>query len=324
MQYMKVGSSEEVEEELGIDKWKNIRVEISPPGDYQERINSLVPSEYKGKKEYCITNDGRVVRIHESADYLEDTVWYPLQNINKAKDLDIYPFPKPNWIKPQDELREKIKEYKKDGFVVYGGIPQPFKSAWLLRGMDNVLIDYLINPDLINKIYERIYSFGIAYCTTLVEIGVDMISINGDLGMQNGLIMSPEVWRRFDKERLRRLILALKGINPELKMYMHTDGDIREIIDDLIEVGIDILNPIQPECMNPVEVKRKYGDRLVLHGTVSLQRTLPFGSPEEVKEEVRYLIKNCNIDGGFVLGPSNVLFKEIPPENIIAMYKAVY
>jgi len=324
MAYMRLDSSEEVEEELGIDKWKSLGLRIAMPDDCRERINSLIPSKYKGDKEYHITSEGRVVRVHKSANYLEDTVWYPLGNIDKVKDLDVYPFPQPDWIKAQDDLKDRIKEYKKQGFVVSGGIAQPFKSAWLLRGMHNILMDYLINPDLINEMYERVYSFGAAYCKTLVEAGVDMISIDGDLGMQNSLMMSPSVWRRFDKERLRKLISRLKGINPGLKMYMHTDGDVREIIDDLIEVGIDILNPIQPECMNPVEIKREYGDRLVLHGAVSLQRTLPFGSPEDVKEEVRYLIKNCNIDGGFVLGPSNVLFKEIPPENIIAMYKAVY
>ena len=251
-------------------------------------------------------------------------MWYPLGKIDKAKELGIYPFLQPDWVKMYDDLKDKMRRYKERGFIVSGGIDQPFKSAWLMRGMDNVLMDYLINPDLINQIYEKIYSFDTAYCTALVKAGVDMIMIVGDLGMQNGLMMSPSVWRKFDKERMRKLISRLKEINPELKMYMHTDGDVREIIEDLIEIGIDILNPIQPECMDPVEMKREYGDRLVLHGAVSLQKTLPFGSPEDVKEEVRYLIKNCNINGGFVLGPSNVLFKEIPPQNIVAMYQAVY
>jgi len=322
MQYMKVSSSEEAKEELGIEG--SVELKAVRPDDCQKRIDSLIPSEYKDNERYRATSDGRVVKIHESADYLEDVVWYPLENIDKVEDLDVYPFPEPDWIKVEGDLRDNIRRYKEEGFVVSSAIPQPFKSAWLLRGMHNVLMDYLINPDLVNEIYEKIYSFDTAYCMALVKAEVDMISIIGDLGMQNGLMMSPAVWRKFDKERLRKLISRLKKINPELKMYMHTDGDVGEIINDLIEIGIDILNPIQPECMNPVELKRKYGDRLVLHGAVSLQRTLPFGSPEDVKEEVRYLIKNCNVNGGFVIGPSNVLFKEIPPENIVAMYEANY
>jgi len=321
MQYMKVNSAEEVEEELDIDKWKSVELKIVKAEDYQKRINSLIPSKYKDDKKYFITSGGRV-QIYGMA--VDSAVWNPLENINRVEDLDVYPFPQANWIRLQDDLKDKIEKYKEEGFVISGVIHQPFKSAWLLRGMDNVLMDYLINPDLINEMYERIYFFDTAYCTGLVNAGVDIIKIIGDLGMQNSLIMSPSVWRKFDKERLRKLISKLKGINPELKMYMHTDGDVREIIEDLIEIGIDILNPIQPECMDPVEIKRKYGDKLVLYGAVSIQKTLPLGSLEDVKEEVRYLIKNCNINGGFVLGPSNGLFKEIPPENIIAMYKAVY
>ena len=324
MQYMKVNSPEEAEQKLGIDKWKSVEMKISKPNDYQKRIDSLIPSEYKDNEGYYIASDGRVIRIHEGADYLENVVCYPLGKIDKAKDIDIYPFPESNWIRIQADMKDRIRKYKEQGFVVSGGIDQPFKSAWLMRGMDNVLMDYLINPDLINEMYERIYSFDTAYCTALVKAGVDMIMIGGDLGMQNGLMMSPSVWRKFDKERMRKLISRLKKINPELKMYMHTDGDVREIIKDLIEIGIDILNPIQPECMDPVEIKRKYGDKLVLHGAVSLQKTLPFGSSGDVRGEVRYLIENCNIDGGFVVGPSNVLFKEIPPQNIVAMYQAVY
>lgn len=322
--YMRVRTEEEVKEELGIDKWKDVKLKVMRPEHYKERINSLIPSKYKSDKRYFLTDEGRVVRIHEGAHYLEDTVWYPLGQINEVKDLDVYPFLQPDWIKVEEEVKNKIGKYKKGRSFVLGYVNQLFKSAWLLRGMHNVLMDYLINPDLINKIYEKIYSFNLAYCENLVRAGVDMVGIVGDIAMQNGLMMSPEVWRKFEKGRLEKLVSRLKNINPKLKIFMHTDGDVREIIEDLIEVGLDVLNPIQPECMNPVEIKRKYGDRLVLHGGVSLQKTLPFGSPEDVKEEVRYLIKNCNINGGFVFGPSNVIFKEIPPENVVAMYRTIY
>ncbi len=324
VRYMKLNSSREVVEELGIDKWKGVGLKTVRPADYQQRINALIPPEYKDDERYEITSKGRVLKAHKAADYLEDVVWYPLEGAEKIEDLNIYPFPEPDWIEVPDDLEKRISKYKEEGFVVSGGISQAFKSAWVVRGMNNVLMDYLINPDLINEMYERIYSFATASCIRLVKAGVDMIKITGDIGMQRGLMMSPAVWRKFDKERLGKLISGLKEINPDLKMFMHTDGDVSEIIEDLIEIGIDILNPIQPECMDPAEIKKKYGDRLVLHGAVSLQKTLPFGSPEDVQEEVKFLIKNCNVDGGFVIGPSNVLFKEIPPENIVAMYEAVY
>ena len=324
VKYLGVASAEEAERVLGIDKWKGIGLNIRYPEEYREKINSLIPTQYRNNPEFYVTDEGRVVRIHQGSDYLEDAVWYPLQDAQNVKDLDVYPFPQEEWIEVPEALKEEVRHCKEEGYIVSGGVAQPFKSAWLVRGMHNVLMDYLVNADLINEMYERIYSFSTAYCEKLVEAGVDMIQITGDLGMQDRMIMSPEIWRKFDKERLKKMIAKLKGINAALKLYMHTDGNVQDIVEDLIEVGIDILNPIQPECMDPVEIKRNYGDKLVLHGAVSLQKTLPFGSPEDVKAEVRYLIENCNVNGGFVLGPSNVLFKEIPPENIVAMYEAVY
>lgn len=324
VRYLGASSNDEAERMMGIDGWKEVALATLYPDDYSQRIKTLVPSEYQGRSDLRVIPNGRVVRLHSGADYLEDVVWYPLGQAETPDDLDTYPFLQTDWIEGADSLAAEIARLKANDRFVYGLVDQAFKQAWMLRGMHSVLMDFLINPDLINAIYDRMYAFMSAYCARLVRAGVDMIQLIGDLGMQNTLFISPAVWRDFDKWRVRELIRELKGINPDLKLYMHTDGDVRQIIEDLIEVGIEVLNPIQPECMDPVQIKRQYGDRLTLHGAVSLQRTLPFGTPEEVKAEVRHLIENCNVDGGFVLGPSNVMFKEIPPENIVAMYQAVY
>ena len=122
---------------------------------------------------------------------------------------------------------------------------------------------------------------------------------------------------------LANLIAEVKRVNPDTYIFMHTDGRMTDIIPDLIEVGLDILNPIQPECQDPVEVKRKWGDRLVLHGTVSNQRSVPLGTTQDVKNEVKRLLDHCSKRGGYVLGPSNVLLPEFPTENILAVYEAV-
>ena len=141
--------------------------------------------------------------------------------------------------------------------------------------------------------------------------------------MQDRLMMSPETWRRFDKPRLADLITRVKRVNPEVYVFMHTDGKVIDIIPDLVEIGLDILNPIQPECQDPVDVKRKWGDRLVLHGAVSNQRSVPLGTIQEVKDEVKYLLDHCGAGGGFVLGPANALQAAYPVDNVAAMYEAV-
>ena len=186
-----------------------------------------------------------------------------------------------------------------------------------------MLCDFLVSPGIAERIYDRLYGFITAYGVRLAEAGVDVVQIYGDLAMQDRLLMNPDVWRRFDKPRLAHLITEVKRANPDVYVFMHSDGKMTDIIPDLVEVGLDILNPIQPECQDPLEVKKTWGDRLVLHGGVSNQRSIPLGTPQEVKDEVRRLLDHCSPGGGFVLGPANVLLPEFPVENIVAMYETV-
>jgi len=251
-------------------------------------------------------------------------LWHPLQEVKETAELVDYPFPDPNLLAPGDDFASEIQKLKENDTVVTGRVDQPFKIAQYLRGMENLLCDYLLNPEIVEYIYDRLYSFITAQGILFAKSGVDVVQIIGDIAMQDRLLMSPATWRQFDKPRLASFIKAVKRANSSSRVYMHSDGKLTEIMDDLIETGLDILNPIQPECMDPVKIKNKWGDKIVLHGTVSLQRTLPCATTEQVRDEIRYLIKHCGCGGGYVLGPSNKLFQEIPAENIIAMYEAVY
>ena len=110
-------------------------------------------------------------------------------------------------------------------------------------------------------------------------MGVDMLWTGDDIGSQRGMLIAPATWRRFFKPRMAELVSRVKAIKPDLLVAYHTDGDVREVIPDLIEIGIDVLNPVQPACMDPAELKRDYGDRLLFWGSIDEQGTLPFGSP---------------------------------------------
>jgi uroporphyrinogen decarboxylase len=112
----------------------------------------------------------------------------------------------------------------------------------------------------------------------------------------------------------------VKAVNPRVHVYFHCDGDVSAIVDDWIEIGLDVLNPIQPECMDPVAMKKRYGKKLTLWGTGSLQHTLPFGSVADVRAEVRHRIDHCGQGGGLVLMPSNVVGFDVPTENLLAFY----
>ena len=135
--------------------------------------------------------------------------------------------------------------------------------------------------------------------------------------------MSPATFREMIKPKMGYMIGELKRRNPAVKVAFHSDGFITPVIDDLVEVGVDLLNPIQPESMDPAAIKRRYGRRLALWGTVSTQKTFPFGTAEEVRAEVRERIRTCAPGGGFLLAPTHNLQLDVPPENIQAFYDAV-
>ena len=312
-----------LEAALGIDRWRPVALPVRGAEKRGERIRKLVPDEYLGAAGVLINSYGCVTRIHPGAAYLEDFVWVPLQEARDPSEIDTYAFETFASIGPVDGAAAEVERLKAEGAVVTGSVSQPFKIACILRGMENFMCDLLVHEAIANRIYDHLYGYATACGVALAEAGVDVVQIFGDIAMQDRLMISPDTWRQFDKPRLAELITQVKAANPEVYLFMHSDGKMDDIIPDLIEVGLDILNPIQPECQDPVEVKKKWGNRLVLHGTVSNQRTVPMGTPQEVKDEVKRLLDHCSKGGGLVIGPSNVLLAEFPTENIVALYDAV-
>ncbi|KKK82169.1 hypothetical protein LCGC14_2806070, partial [marine sediment metagenome] len=173
----------------------------------------------------------------------------------------------------------------------------------------------------VDAIYDRIVRYDVAVCRASAAAGVDMIDYWGDVAMQDRMIVPPDSWRALDKPAWRTIIAETRKVNPDVKFFFHSDGDIRPIVDDLIEVGFDIINPIQPECVNPAEFKAKWGDRITLDGGGSVQRTLPFGSIDDVRREVDFLMTNCAYNGGYVFRASNAVGFDCPIANVVAYYE---
>jgi uroporphyrinogen decarboxylase len=312
-----------VEQALGIDRWRPVSVPLRAAQEDADIAHRFVPDEFKAMKDVCIHDNGMVERVHPDARYLEDLIWHPLQAMTSPDELDAYPLPGPERIVPDGRFEQEIRALKESDAVVFAELGQPFKTAWHLRGMENLFCDFLESPAFVDALYDRLYAFVTAQACEAAHCGVDVVEVVGDIAMQDRLMMSPDIWRKYDKHRLASLIRAVKQVRPDTRIYFHSDGDVGAIVPDLVEVGLDILNPIQPECMDACRLKAEWGDRLVLHGGVSVQHTIPLGTPDMVRDEVIRLVETCGGGGGFVLGPSNVLIREFPLENIIAMYEAV-
>jgi len=236
-------------------------------------------------------------------------------------DLDLNKLKVPDLKSPgrMDRVKERVEKFQ-DKFV-YAGVSTSFRRSWLLTGFSKFLEALLLERSYINKLLERLVEFETEEVKIYTDAGVDMIELLGDLGSETSLFLSPALWREIFKPGMKAVIDSAKGNN--VKFFMHTDGNIQEIIPDLIEIGLNILNPIQPECIDPVVIKRLFGDRLTLHGSMSLQKTFSFGKPEDVIREARDRIEKCGYNGGLILAPSNALTENIPVDNIIAFYNYV-
>lgn len=260
---------------------------------------------------------------HRSGTYYHfSKMLHPLEKIVSAAEVLEYPFPDRDADYRMAPVSDLVAAYHARDLFVSAFAGHIFETAWYMRGMENLLVDFLANPELAEALLDRITSLNVAVATGYARAGVDMIRLGDDVGSQRAMLMSPDTWRYWLKPRLAQVIAAAKSIKPHIHIWYHSDGVIEPILDDLVEVGVDVLNPVQPECMNPEEIKLRYGTRLSLWGTVGTQSIMPFGTPEEVFAYVTERIHLLGAQGGLVLAPTHVLEPDVPWENIEAFVAA--
>ena len=249
-----------------------------------------------------------------------ELVGHPLADESK---ISSYKCPDPDKPELYTGVDGLIRKYKDEYWIVGVAVTTMYETAWAMRGFEQMFIDFIVNPDLVDALFDIAWSYHFSVAKNLVNRGVDMIWIGDDVGAQNRMLISPEIWRKYFKNKMGNFISSLKDVNPELKIAYHSDGYITPIIPELIEIGIDILNPIQPGSMNPVEIKKKFGDKLCLWGTIDEQHTLPFTNPETVRKEVAERIGTIGRDGGLILSPTHNIQLDTPMENFFAMIDAI-
>jgi len=237
--------------------------------------------------------------------------------------IDTYQPPDPQRPQLYTEAERVIKEFKSEYWIVGVTVTTIWETAWALRGLEQMLMDLVLNRDLAERILDIPYKYHLAAAKKLVEMGVDMIWVGDDMGTQQIMLIAPEQWRQIFKPRMANFITALKKINPDIKIAYHSDGNIYQIIADLIEIGLDVLNPIQPACMDPAKVKKDFGHKLCFWGTMDEQYTLPFGTAGDVEGEVKKRLKTIGKDGGLIIGPTHHVQLDTPLENFWAMVNTI-
>jgi uroporphyrinogen decarboxylase len=218
---------------------------------------------------------------------------------------------------------QMLRDFKDEYWIVGVTVTTIFETAWALRGLEQMLLDMSMQSDLANHILDIPFHYHLTAAKKLVELGVDMIWTGDDMGAQHQMMISPKMWRTYFKPRMATFISELKVINPDVKVAYHTDGYVEPIIPELIEIGLDVLNPIQPASMDPAEIKKQFGDKLSFWGTIDEQHTLPFGTPEDIASEVRQRIETVGYDGGLILAPTHHVQLDTPLENFWAMVNSI-
>ncbi len=245
--------------------------------------------------------------------------YYPVEHFDSPKQLLAYPWPEYD----ASHLAEQVAEIHARGLAASGHAGHIWETAWQMRRMEKLMIDFVENEEFAATLLDKITDRRVQAFRAFAEAGCDFIRCGDDVGMQHTMMMSPSMWRDWLKPRLARCIAAARAVVPDIPVLYHSDGYIEPIIPDLIEIGVTILNPVQPECMDPVKLKKEYGAELCFWGTIGTQTTMPFGTPDDVRAWVKKMIAEVGYDGGLVLAPTHVLEPDVPWENIVAMFQAI-
>lgn len=323
-QYYGVTTDEALFQRMGVD---NPVVNVSrlmprswkPTKEYVEFCEATgyePESEYPNFEEWGVqrrlgVKSGSVLRQYFFARH----PWESFTKVSEVEDVVV-----PSLAEERFERAASIVEARKDSYLVVGALGHVlWTKGWELRGMLTFMKDLHMNPEMAEAILEKLVEYGCELADRLLDLGCDGIQLSEDWGNNHSLFISPALWRRYFKPRYRRVFDRAKRRGK--LVFFHSDGNITPIVGDLVEIGVDSLNPVQPECMDQLEVKRMYGGRVTIDTGVSNQRTLPFGSVADVRREVLYALGNLAPGGGFVYGTSHYAMYEVPVENVVALYE---
>ncbi len=235
------------------------------------------------------------------------------------RSLDDLELPAPHAPEKFEGFSDRCAEGK-DKFVLFSIGFSLFERAWTLRGMETLFMDMVEAPEFVDELLDAICDYNVTLVQQAVEYEIDGVHFGDDWGAQNGLLMGPTLWERFLLPRLARQYEAAKQAGKFVSI--HSCGKVQELFPQLIEIGVDCFNPFQPEVMDVYAMKREYGDRLSFWGGMSTQRLLPYGTPDEVRAEVKRMIAEVGKDGGYILAPAHAIPGDARPESIMALIEA--
>lgn len=314
-------TDEAVFERLGIDIREVGPSYIGPP------LQNYNGKEWEGEDDSKAFQDIWGVwrrPVSYSGGYYQEICWHPLAEAKTSSDLDRFGWPKVSWWDMRSIPAKIDTINEKSEYAILIGNGNIFETAWYMRGLDNMLIDLKVQPEFAYELMHRITDYKIEYLGALLGAGqsrIDLVFTADDIGTQTGLLMSLELWRKIIKPHHVRMNTTLKRFGA--KILYHTDGAVTEAVSELIDMGIDVLSPLQfsAQGMDPWLLKEQYGDQLCFHGGIDVQTLLPKSTPEEIRKVVKNRIDVLGRNGGYILAPSHAIQIDAPVQNILSLYE---
>ncbi len=251
----------------------------------------------------------------------EDTyerMFPPLASAGSIQEIEAYPEP----LLDLGAIDGTVRAFHARGYPVIGYAGSIYEWSWWLRGMERFLVDLLEEPGLAAAIVTKVSGFTARLALESARAGIDVLAFYDDAGSQSGMQISPSIWRSLIKPAWKRVLDQVRREVPSAVFFLHSCGNITEIVPDIADAGFQILHPVQPECMDPAAVKAAWGERLILCATLGAQKTLSLASAEEVRRETARLVGTLGADRRCIVCPSNRIQPETPWENVVAFAEA--
>jgi len=250
---------------------------------------------------------------------------HPLAQVDSVAALEAYPFP--DYAAPwrYERVADDARRSREDDFVVIGQMSQTIlETAYEMRGIDRLMMDFYERPEYVETLFEKIAERRRFQAKIYAESGCDVLRIGDDIATQTGLLVSPQMYRQWIEPHHAKVIEIARSVKPDIHVLYHSDGKLTPLLPDLIEIGVTAVNPCQPECMDPAEVKSEFGRHLTLWGCTAVQSNFAHGDRASVLDEIRTRMRTVAPGGGFVVQFMNIVITDKVLENLRAFFETFY
>jgi uroporphyrinogen decarboxylase len=295
-------------------------VSLEPPGGSREVFGEYVP-DLPPEAELSCWGVGRVALKSVEGHHAGHKCWPPLASVDSVASLESYPFANLSTVKTLDALRDEVQALQRDGFAAIGQMSQTIlETAYLMRGIDRLMVDLVERPEYVDTLFGKLGEQRITQARLFAQAGVDAIRIGDDIATQQGLMVGPRMYRQRIRPHHAAAIAAAREVIPDLPVSYHSDGRLTALLPDLIDIGVTAINPVQPECMDLMQVKREFGAHLTLWGCTPVQSLYARGRPEDVRAHTRFLFEQVARDYGLIIQFMNIVLTPTVLANLQAFF----